>query len=100
MNRYPLDVAVQEGLAWDDGLKIVVEAFAAHISCSVIHVAAYHGVEWENGMREVVEENEKEIGIVDVVTGLYPFMLTAVGGTRSSDLNSIFNIMKKEPGLV
>jgi len=67
---------------------------------TVMNVASYYGVEWNGGMEEVVEANEEQIGMVDDVTNLYPFMLAAVGDRPGNcDLSTVFNLMKRRPDL-
>ena len=100
IDRYPIAVAIQEGMQWNEGLKIVVHAVAALQGRSIMNVVAHYGVTWENGVEEVFEENKAEIRTVDGWTGFYPFMLAAVGESWSSDLDSIFSLAKEEPGLV
>ena len=88
--RHAIDVAVEEGLKWEDGLEVIVGQIANAQGQTVMNVASYYGVEWNGGMEEVVEANEEQIGMVDDVTNLYPFMLAAVGDTpRNYDLNTI-----------
>ena len=98
--RYPIDVTVEEGLRWDEGLGTITETFATQQRRNIINVAAQYGIEWNIGMKQVAEENEADIRNVDALTGLYPFILAATGQLRSSsELDSIFNLMKKEPAL-
>ena len=99
--RYGIDVAVKEGLKWDDGLKLIVEQLANQQGQTVMNVASYYGVEWDDGMEQVVEENQEQIGVMDDVTNLYPLMLAAVGHTtRNCDLSTVYNLIKRSSHLV
>ena len=70
--RYPIDVAIRHGLAWDGGMKELVEKSGTDLL-------------------------ERE----DVTTGLLPFMAVAVGEDKYSyDLNTVFHLIKKTPLLV
>ena len=44
-----------------------------------LHVAIDKGLYWEGGIKEIAEANYDAISEIDEVTGLYPFMLAAVG---------------------
>lgn len=104
--RYPLDVAVEEDLPWDQGLK---DVFNASMKLSMnsarysINVAALHSLRWDNGLQEVAKnstsmEESAQYHYLDEVTKLYPFMLAALG--PNSDLDSTFELMRKTPELV
>jgi len=94
--KYPIDVAVNHSLAWDDGMKAIVEAFATAQQTTTLHVCAKHGVQWENGMKEVLERSNMDVvERVDDTTGLYQFMVAAVGEKHSHDLGSIYHLIKK-----
>jgi hypothetical protein len=102
MGRYPIDVAVKEGLKWDDGMKDIVHAFTDSTVVQgqtrlMINVAALHGLKWENGMKEVTLENINQIASsnVDTLTGLFPFMLAATGD--NSDLDAIYELLRANP---
>jgi len=106
-NRFPIDVAVQHKLPWNDGMKNIVEVSATMQQVPAINVCAKHGVEWENGIRNILEEGEGDdtitrgnnIGHQDESTGLFPFMLAAVGGQYNYDLGSVFHLIKNSPEL-
>jgi hypothetical protein len=96
--RYPIDVAVTEGLGWGDGIEDIVHTHreASFVDWQgqarlMINVATLHGLKWENGMEEVSVESREEVGNADALTGLFPFMLAATG--ESSDLSSIYELM-------
>merc|ERR1719384_621983 len=101
--KYPIDAAVHCGLSWDDGMKEIAEAFASAQQTKAINVCTRHGVKWENGMRNVLEgcNIDADIEQKDNSTGLFPFMVAAVGGTsRIYDLDSVFHLIKTRPSLV
>ena len=99
--RYAIDVAVKEGMKWDDGLNLVVEQFATQQGQTIMNVASYYRVEWNNGMEEVVEANQEQVGILDDETNMYPFVLVAVGDTpMNCDLNTEYNLIKRKPHLI
>ncbi len=101
-DKYPIHVAVEYGLSWDDGLEQIVEAFASAQQTAQFSVCIKYGVQWENGMRNILENSD--VGILenaDTVTGLYPFMTAAVGGENYGyDFDSVFHLIKSSPLLV
>ena len=97
MNRYPIDVALNSGLKWNEGVDSIVGAMAVEQERPMIYVAAHHGLKWENHMKELVENNMEEIESgKDALTSLLPFMLAAAG--YGSDLTSIYGLMVMSPG--
>lgn len=104
--RYPIDVAVEEGQPWNNGLKEVLSATMKtpnNFGRSLINVAALHGVHWANGLNQIVslETNIKEsnrIAHLDLQTNLYPFMLAAAG--PNYDLSAIFELTRRNPDLL
>jgi hypothetical protein len=64
--RYPLQVAIEEGLWWEDGMQVLV------------------GV-----------SDEGVIGYEDPVTGLFPFMLAAIGD--NCELVSVYELLRVDP---
>jgi ankyrin repeat protein len=104
MGRCPIDVAVVEGLKWHEGMDDVVREYTTSTAEQqgqqerlVINVAALHGLLWESGMQQALEESIVQVGNnnVDAMTGLFPFMLAAVG--KSSDLRTIYELMRRSP---
>merc|ERR1712154_87627 len=100
LGRYPIDVAVEQKLSWDGGMKEIVETFASAQQSTALMVGAKHGLSWDNGMKcimEVVDIDElerKDDGI-----GLYMFMLAAVGGEKYNyDLGAVFHLIQACPG--
>ena len=63
-----------------------------------LHRSADIGLRWMDGMREILKANYLALREVDAVTGLYPFMLAAVGET--SDMTSVFNLLSSNPQLI
>jgi len=100
--RYPIDIAARHKLAWDDGMKEIVEAFVSTQQTTTFHVCIKHGVPWENGTKEVFGGNNVETVAEreDISTGLYPFMLAAVKESYGYDLDSVFHLIIATPKLV
>ena len=92
MGYSPLQIAIRESVAWDQGLRSIFEAFTSAIKRPRLNMGCEYGLQWSNGMKEVMETNKESIGVYDEVTGLYPFMLAAAG--VSSDVNVIFETMR------
>ena len=68
-----------------------------------VSVAVKHNINWGNGMQYVIEENMvsgewNSLVQKDTETGLYIFMLAAVG--KDADLSTIFKLLLVNPGLV
>ncbi len=100
--RYPIDVAIELGLAWDEGMKEIVEEFASEQGVNPVTLCAKRGLTWENGMKNVVEESKIEvIQEQDETSHLYPFMLAAATGSGMKyDLGSVFQLIRNSPGIV
>ena len=99
MGRYPMDVAVELNLRWDEGMKEIVEAFVLAQASNPVNVCAKHGLAWENGMKNVVEESEiGDMNEQEKMSDLYPFMIAGVG--PQYDLGSIYQMIRKSPGTV
>ncbi len=102
-DKYPIDVAVEHGLSWDDGMEKIVGAFALAQQTTPLNVCIKHGVQWENGTKIVLEndDNVDILEIADTSTALYPFMAAAVGHSNTMyDIDSIFHLIKLRPLLV
>jgi len=98
MGRYPIDLAIKMGLPWNDGMKEIVEAFASAQGTSVFNVSAKHRLPWENGMENALKDSG--IGVIrswDELLEYYPYILAGEG--PAYDLEAIFNLMKRSPGL-
>jgi hypothetical protein len=99
MGRLPIEVAVQQNLKWENGMRCLLFAYAQKEQRSATHVAADHGVTWENGMSNLLLNSEEYYHVEheDPGTGLYPFMLAASG--EGSDLRTIYELLRISPGL-
>lgn len=62
-----------------------------------IHVAAVRNLKWEAGTKQIMKVNYKALQVKDKETGMYPFMLAAVG--RRSDLDSVYGLLRHSPTL-
>ncbi len=98
--RYHFVMAMDKIFGWNnEGLKEMVQAFAAAKGRRVIDICAEYGYSWKYGMHKVLAEtSSNDIETPDATTRLYPFMLAAAGDR--SDLGSIFEIIKMSPGSV
>lgn len=100
-NRYPIDVAVEKGLQWENGMKEIFDKFTSIQKETVqnkLLVAIRHGVKWDQGIKYILEESKVHISKADKMTNLYPFMLAASG--QKCDLDSVFNLTKANPHLI
>ena len=97
LNRYPLVVALEEGLDWDEGLQQVLKATAIpQQQHKVIYTAAQYGLKWTSHMKELAEVNVDEICHgCDGLTGLRVFMVAAMG--EHHDLSCIYGMIKMSP---
>ncbi len=103
---YPIDIAVDYGISWDNGMQEIVEAFiSSQQPSTVLSVSMKNGLEWEDGMQAVV--NGIDVDEIDVETGLYPFMFAATEGGNNCDLEWayydlewVFHLIKRNPLLV
>ena len=65
---------------------------------SFLHEAARHGLKWRNHMQDIVDSNVNDVlNGYDIFTGLRLFMLAAMGNNLSSDLSSIYGMMRMSP---
>ena len=100
LGRYPIEVALEEGLEYSKGLKEVVEAtaMARQQQPRIIHSAAQYGLKWRYHMKELAEAYTDEIvNGCDGLTGLHLFMVAAMG--ECYDLSAIYGMMKMSPML-
>lgn len=97
LDRYPIVVAMEESLDWDEGLHEIIEATAiSQQQHSSIFAAAQYGLKWANQMKEQAEANADEImNNYDDLTGLNLFMLAAMNDCH--DLSAIYGLMKMTP---
>jgi len=99
--RYPIDLAVSHRLAWDDGTKQIVEAFASSDQTTKLYICAKHGVQWNNGTKEELEGSDVDIvERKDASTGLYPFMLAAAKEKYCYDLEVVYHLISRSPKLL
>lgn len=98
-NRLPINIAVEDGLPWDKGMREVIEEMAAaQQQPMIIYTAAHYGLKWSDGMKELVDSNVNEvINGHDSLTGLSLSMVAAMGD--SSDLSSIYSMKRMNPEL-
>ena len=96
LDRYPINVAIEKELAWQDGMEEVIDATAIAQQRPIITIAAQYGLKWNNHMSELAESNLNEVvNERDNETGLTLFMLAAMGDVY--DLNSIYGMRKMSP---
>ena len=97
LNRYPIEIALKEGLGWNDGLQQVVESTAVvQEQHTPIYTAAKYGLKWAHHMKELTEANIDEMmNGRDSVTGLCLFMVAAMGDYH--DLSGIYGMMRMSP---
>ena len=83
-------------LTWKDGMQDIVTALAASQGRLMIHVALEHGLPWDFGMKDVIDlTTNEQLEERDAVTGLYPFMLAAIG--EKCSLRFIYELGKQCP---
>ena len=73
------------------------------VPSDVIHVASACKLQWSHGMCELIEQDYSVLESKDEATGLLPFMTFASNSSdrqNHSDLNTLFEMMKKNPQLV
>ena len=96
LKRIPLVVALEEGLEWDEGLQLVLEATSVAQKQCIIFTAAQYGLKWINDMKELAETNAAEVmSGCDSLTGLRLFMVAAMGDNH--DLSAIYGMMRMSP---
>ena len=96
--RLPIQLAVETGLTWDQGIELLVHNTSTHPDILPIHTAATYGLKWENGMKDIVEDDLPSLGIADPTTNLYPFALAA--STNENDLTSIYELIRHRVDLL
>lgn len=60
--------------------------------------AAESGLKWSEGLHDLYNSNKPAIEKTDVVTGLQPFMLAAIG--LKSDLETVFMLLQEHPAAI
>lgn len=100
----PVNVAIDEKLSWEAGLKEVFEATAAKQQRSVLYTAAYYGLQWINHMQELVETEMEDNtgGVADESKsekGLHNIVIIATMGNHN-DLDTIYSLLKMTPDIL
>ena len=100
LGRYPISIALEEGLQWGEGLQDIVKTTSrmaqSQQPTKIMHSTAQYGLKWRHCMKELAEANVDEIvNGYDNLTGLRLFMLAAMGDFH--DLSSIYGMMKMGP---
>lgn len=103
-NYLPINVAIEQCLDWEKGMREVLEATASKQQHSVLYTAAYYGLQWTNHMQELVamdieiESNtHEEVGDESASeTTLHNIIIIATMGTYN-DLDTIYSLLKKSP---
>ncbi len=106
-NKYPIDIAINHNLSWDEGMNEIIGTFATAQQTTPFNICTKHGVQWENGTK-IILENDDNVDILeaaDTSTGLFPFMVAAVGRCGNEpnyayDFDSIFQLIKSRPLVV
>ena len=82
--------------------KLIITAFTKGKRRLPINLAALYGVKWSWGVKGLMEESlVNDENWQDGETGLYPFMLAAMGGESvESDLDTIYELARRMPELV
>lgn len=94
--RYPIDVAAELGLTWNEGMGILVEQMAQKQNTSLLYVGAKYGVKWDDKMKDIAKSNINEVETgYDSMTGLSAFMLAAAG--ECSDLSTVYSLIRVFP---
>ncbi len=103
-DKYPLDFAIDHGLSWDDGLEHIIGALASVQQTAVVNICAKYGIQWENGMKSALKNSNVDIlETADTLTGLYLFMVAAVGSCEHGyeyDFDSVYHLIKSGPLVV
>jgi len=85
-------------------LKLYPEAscLSSHISCEYpLHIALKSGKKFSSGLTKLIESNPSALRTRDS-TMFFPFMLAAInsrGENQCSDLNTVFDILRKDPAV-
>ena len=99
-NRLPIEVAIDESLELNEGLRYVIQATAeVQGQHSSVYTAAQYSLKWGDGMETLVEENANEVMFdCDRISNLRIFMVAAIG--HCNDLSSIYGTMKMSPEIL
>ena len=63
-----------------------------------LHIAAEISLKWRDGLKRILDAHSIAVTIPDPKSGLYDFMLAAVG--HNNDLNSVFRLFLKHPDVL
>jgi hypothetical protein len=63
-----------------------------------VHIAIRERIAWEDGLGEIIATDCDALGLPDKQTGLYPFLLAALGGNVA--VNTAFCLLTAKPDLV
>merc|ERR1712038_731179 len=63
-----------------------------------LHIGAEIGLKWHNGLNKILDAYSAAVEIPDPLSGLYVFMLAAVGDEY--DLNGIFRLFVEQPDII
>lgn len=64
-----------------------------------VHIAIRERMVWEEGVGDIANANTEILGIPDIQTGLYPFLLSATLGGRVA-VNTTYQLLLAKPHLV
>lgn len=65
-----------------------------------LHVALAMGKHWDQGVSHLVQVYPEALAAMDPVKRLFPFMLAAAQGKASSDLDTIYQLLRCSPSVV
>ncbi len=105
-NFLPINIAVNQRLDWESGMKEVIESTATKQQRAKLYVAAYYGLQWTNHMRELIESKieantDKLVDECDseTETGLHNIIVISSMGDHT-DLETIYNLLKRSPDVM
>lgn len=96
-HRTVLHLSIDTKAKWNVHLRTILKHTAMKLQTSMWKLALIHGLEWENGMRQLTEQHASEVSKVDLMSNLYPFMVSASG--KRHDLGTIYNLIRLKPEL-
>ena len=114
--RTALHVAAEQAAyrkeSWRDIIEYLVDVEHNGKRCAFLrddndrlplHSATANKMCWSHGLNHITEANYSALGVQDPVTNLYPFMLVGSTGPTSpisSDLNSVYNLLRLNPEMI
>ena len=96
--RTVLHLSIDTKVEWNVHLRTILKHTATKLQTSMWRLALIHGLEWENGMSRLTEQHTSKVSKTDLMSNLYPFMLSASG--ERYDLSTIFKLIRLKPELV